>query len=490
MSEVDKFYNELLAAISNADGPAFVYRDKSENYPKFIELSEKIHSEFSHVRGMPIITILQKDVMAYATFLAIILSGNTFVPLSKNSPPSRNAAIIRNFDEAILIVDQDLEGELIQLQYCESLTIIDTRSLLRLHKRISFEPTNFDPDSNAMIYFTSGSTGEPKGVCITHNNFIPVIRNLMNILPWPVNGVFADLHETSFVISIPVLFSCWFTQSAIAPALTTEEVFLPVDNLLINKVNVLITVPSTISRIKKARPEGLMDLGLDIIINCGEPLHLDILEYCFSLSENVNVYNFYGSTEVSPWTFYYHCEKRDSERFNAFGCAPIGTLLPGNKMAIDERTSELLISGPQVTPGYLNDINTEQFLLTDYERWYRTGDRVTEFEGLYHCKGRLDSQIKLNGYRIEVMEVESQLRTLNNVNSAVCFVCNQTNKNPILAAVISSERKIGLLEVRNYLHDKFPNYMIPRRVFNVRDIPVNKNGKVDRLAIKAMFDGK
>ena len=490
MNDINQFYSDLRNSVSKAQTAAYTYQGKSVNYPEFIKLAECMHSKFSDCHKKPIITMLNKDIKSYAAILAIVLSGNTWVPLSTSSPPHRNAAIIKNFNNAILITDEELDEKSYEIRNNKNIRVVNINTLVNCDKKVPFTETNFDPDSNAMIYFTSGSTGEPKGVRITHRNYISVIKNIMKLVPWPVNGVYADYHDLSFVISIPILFSCWLTQSAISPALAPEEIFLPIDNLKENKVNVLITVPSTIARIKQVRPNGIEGINLDVIINCGEPLHLDILDYSLQLAQNGKVFNFYGSTEVAPWTFYHHCKKGDSERFKSIGYAPIGTLLPGIIMAIDKKTSELKITGPQITPGYLFADNSKQFIMENEERWYKTGDKVIEFEGLYICKGRLDSQIKLNGYRIELMDVEAHLRTIPNVNSAVCFVSNKNKNRPIFITVINAKKAVGLAEVRDHLKNKLPSYMIPRKVYNMQKIPLNKSGKIDRLAVKAMFEKK
>ena len=151
----------------------------------------------------------------------------------------------------------------------------------------------------------------------------------MNLLPWPQNGVFADLHELSFVISIPILFPCWLTGGTVAPAMSQEERFLPVDYLLDNEVDVLITVPSTVLRVKTIMSKGIKKLDLKLLINCGEPLHLDVLDYSLKLAKKGEVYNFYGSTEVAPWTFFHHCRQCDVESFDEMGYAPIGLYCQG-----------------------------------------------------------------------------------------------------------------------------------------------------------------
>lgn len=487
MKVVDKFYLGLLSKISKESGPAYIYKETRVNYPNFLKLAERIHNRFMGNRNTHIVTIVDKGLSSYAAILAIVLSGNTWVPLSPSSPTSRNIHAIKNLENVIIVTDRDLDEEFAKLVTVKKLLTIDLRSISDLDQNLSFNPIGFDPDSNAMIYFTSGSTGEPKGVQITHHNYISMLQNIMGIVPWPDRGIFADIHELSFVISIPILFPCWLTRSAIVPALSQDEVFLPVSNLLKNSVNVLITVPSTVSRIKAMKPNGVKELDLKVLINCGEPLHLDVLDYSIKLANGGEVFNFYGSTEVAPWTFYHHCDTTDPERFKSLGYAPIGKLVSGNKMHLDKETSELLVAGPQVTPGYLFEEEVSRFTILDGVRWFRTGDKVVQQNGLYFCKGRLDAQVKLSGYRVELMDIEAHLRTLPGVKGAVCLVSTVSGQGEIIVAVLHSYRKIKLTEVREHLKSKLPAYMFPRKVFMISEVPLNKSGKIDRLAVKDML---
>ena len=99
MNDINQFYSDLCNSVSKAQTAAYTYQGKSVNYPEFMKLAECIHSNFSDCQKTPIITMINKDIKSYAAILAIVLSGNTWVPLSTSSPPHRNAAIIKNFDQ-------------------------------------------------------------------------------------------------------------------------------------------------------------------------------------------------------------------------------------------------------------------------------------------------------------------------------------------------------------------------------------------------------
>lgn len=483
---IDDFYQRLNRTVSTSTRPAYVHGDVRVGYPQFAAMARRLNSALTAYRGRPVVTLGGKSVETYAAILAILLSGNIWVPCNPGAPVRRNQEILDSLKPAAIVADDSLPDALAAYAEAAGIDVLRQPTLASAGAETEFEPVGFDPDATAMIYFTSGSTGEPKGVQVTHRNYITVINNIMALLPWKTGDVFADYHELSFVISIPVLFPCWLNEGAIAPALDAAEAFLPIDNLIDNEVSVLITVPSTVARIRRMRPNGIDGFGLNILINCGEPLHLDILRYSLTLAGTGSVFNFYGSTEVAPWTFFHRCEADDGERFAELGYAPIGTVLPHNDIRLSEETGELLVAGPQVTPGYLHGRDAHKFEEIDGRRWYHTGDKVIRHGDVYVCKGRLDSQVKIGGYRVELMDTEAHLRSLDGVEGAICFTDGDDASRFIVAALHAS-REVTLAEVRRHLGERLPAYMIPRKVFTLRDVPTNKNGKLDRLAIRDAY---
>ena len=120
------------------------------------------------------------------------------------------------------------------------------------------------------------------------------------------------------------------------------------------------------------------------------------------------VYNFYGLTETGVENFHHRCRRSDVESYADVGYVPIGLPLPNNDIRIGEG-DELWLSGCQTTPGYLGGVGADKFTELDGKRWYLTGDKVVNFKELWFCKGRLDSQVKVSGHRIELMDVEAHL---------------------------------------------------------------------------------
>ena len=189
---------------------------------------------------------------------------------------------------------------------------------------------------------------------------------------------------------------------------------------------------------------------------------------------------------MAPWAFYHKCSVKDLSQFEAFGVVPIGKPIVGNSVIVRD-SGELWLSGPQLTPGYLEDESSDRFVKLNGSRWYKTGDKVVIHDGLYLCKGRLDSQVKIGGYRIELMDIEAHLRSMDGVDRAICFVEGGGVKKSIVAA-LHANREIDLVEVRDHLKNRLPAYMIPRKSFILNELPLNKSGKIDRIAIQEDYN--
>ena len=139
-----------------------------------------------------------------------------------------------------------------------------------------------------------------------------------------------------------------------------------------------------------------------------------------------------------------------------------------------------------MTPGYIGIADDDRFIQLEEKRWYRTGDRLVRDGSVYICKGRLDSQVKIAGNRVELLEVEAQIRKMDEVEMGLCFVSGDANEK-LIVAVLITRRKYDIADVRGYLKELLPTYMLPRIVHCLDDPPLNKSGKVDRAGIISKY---
>lgn len=478
-----KFYDAMIDKISTgATRPFYVSGKDTKTYEEFHNALSKGITKLQSYQHARVCLATDKSFETYSAIFSIILGGHTWIPVSPNQPTDRFIEILKTGQVDVLIIDRPISAKM--QNYCIEANI----NIISLDILFSeeFTKTSMVPDVRptdiAIIYFTSGSTGKPKGVPITHENYILNVENILEILPITENDVFGDYHDLSFVISIPVLFPCVFSGGALVPSKSSMDQLNPLPSIETNKVTVLITVPSTLSRIMKFAREKKLMQALRVLVSCGEPLHLDVMSYFKEKSHAEIIMNFYGSTEVAPWTFCHECKMDDVLDYANFGVAPIGKPIKGNAIKVSD-DGELWVSSRQLSPGYLDDVSPTTFITDNNQRWYKTGDRVVEYDGVFVCKGRLDNQIKIGGYRIDLMDIEANLRQFEDVQNVFCFTVGDV-KNPQIVATLFGGKAYSFVEIIELLSKQLPVYMLPKYVEYFEEMPVNKNGKLDRVKVK------
>lgn len=484
---VGQFYQELLHKISTSKSIAYRHFDEENYYNELYLNILKINSVLHNYHNEKIILYTDKSFSAYSAIYCVFLSQNIWVPLSTDMPEMRTLDILRAVEPKMFLYNIPLPSFIVDFLQENGIVLVDINTILTNDQKRDFDNFDFQKDNIAYIMFTSGSTGLPKGVPMTHQNYINFINNCLNILPFGENEVFSDYHDFAFDISIFYLFCCPLKEGAFAPVINETDKMIPLHFIQKNKVTVWSSVPSAISRIQSLKPNDAIQTDINIMFLCGEPLSLKVLEFCLKNMGICHIYNFYGLTETGVENFYHECSSDDFLKYVDFGFVPIGRPLPGNEIDVSTER-ELLISGPQITPGYLGGIGTERFEIIEGVRWFHTGDIVNKYEDVYICKGRMDSQVKVRGYRIELMDIEVQMRKFEGVDAAVCFTVEKRNNN-ILVGVVKPKPgfELNTNTLIDFLKKNLPHYMIPAMIYIKSHIPLNQNGKIDRRKIRETY---
>lgn len=480
---IKDFYKRIWNNISVSK--EIFYIDSEKNTKSYHDLSKNIKKMsyiFSDQQNQLTVIIAKKSFHHYCAIIGTVITGNTWIPLSLENPIERNLEIISNLKPKLILTDQVFSSKtnntlkILNIQILSFKDIFDDQN----HNDNFSLNSNFNKSDLPMIYFTSGSTGVPKGVKISHENLSTSVKRIFPLLNIS-REVWGDYHDLSFVISIPILFVCIYSNGTIFAASKKIDEFMPFESIIKNKVTCLITVPSTLDRISKNKNFKKLFSSLKTIVSCGEPLSIDIMKL-YIQDTRTNFFNFYGSTEVSPWIFFHKCEKEDILKYKDYGFAPIGKCINGNKIAVT-KDNLLLVRGSQVTPGYFGKSETDHLIKYMDNMWFSMGDVVQIHDGLYICKGRLDGQIKINGYRIHLMDIETQIKKNKQVIDCMCLT-ETINKQNIISTILISNKEILASELREFLKEKLPGYMIPRKVTCIKEKPLNKNGKLDRAKLK------
>lgn len=490
MSVADTFYAELAAKLASASGPAWIAGTERRDYPELFVCVRRLAARLKPWRDRIVVVLADKTFAAYAAVHGVLLSGNAWVPLSPQVPPARAAEILRLTGAALLLTDRPPSSELAAAaaEIGAEIHALDDFALTGDAPDLILP--RFDDHAFAYVMFTSGSTGVPKGVPMTHANYIPFVRNAMALLPLGADDVFSDFHDWAFDISIFYLFCAPMAGAALAPSVRPSDRVAPLRYIQEAGITVWSSVPSAIARIRQMHADEQPASGLKVMFLCGEPFSLRVLDYCLNNLRAAHVYNFYGLTETGVENFWHPCRPQDLTDFEPWGFVPIGQPLPGNAVMVGDN-KELLLAGDQVTPGYLGGVGAERFIDYDGQCWYRTGDVVEQHLGQWFCKGRLDSQVKLAGYRIELMDIEVNIKRVAGVEEAVCFVAERGGHAQLMAALLPRPGQDGLdvAAIKRDLAKLLPAYMVPVRLIEVDGMPVNSNGKIDRRQVQAQHGG-
>jgi D-alanine--poly(phosphoribitol) ligase subunit 1 len=429
----------------------------------------------------PIAVIGHKEPEMLIAFLAAVKSGRPYVPIDNSLPGHRIDSIMFTADSPITLTP---------------LRVAD----------IAADPAavhcqRVEDDDPFYVIFTSGSTGEPKGVVIT-------LANLTAFVDWMLGEQrFADNAETflnqapfSFDLSVMDLYLSLVTGGTLF-SVNKDDIANPkslYEKFRRSGITTWVSTPSfaQMCLIERSFQQAMLP-GLRRFLFCGETLAPETASQLLDRFPEAEVWNTYGPTEATVAT---SSIRVDREIIAKHSPLPVGYAMPGTQLLICDdagmpvangERGELVIAGPNVSPGYLRrpDLTERAFSMRDGQRAYRTGDWARERDGLFFCEGRMDGQIKLFGYRIELGDLEANLRVLPEIADAVVLPVEKGGKVDSLAAfVILRGGKLGSdfqmsAHLKTKLGELLPAYMLPRKFHFLDAFPMTANGKADRRAL-------
>ena len=465
---LELFYKQVE---KRAESIAIVDNKISYTYSQINQMSEIITKKLEKINLEQNIGIfLPRSANYICSILAVIKTDRVFVPIDVDWPIERIKYILLNAKIKTIICAEKIEA----LSEIEQVIVKDLK-ILQLEMYRKYVRNN----SRVYIMYTSGTTGEPKGVKISNDGIVNLVNSFHSSFPEVENYLFSS--SISFDASIVEIF---------VPLLTGKKIFIPTKSQIlhgkelykyisVNKVEFFESVPSLLKNVFDNRP---LIKTLKVLITEGEAIENSLKDKLLLLG--YNLYNAYGPTEMTVCVSLSRCKIGEH--------TSLGSPILNTYMEVDRKVEsnnneiegELIVWGDGLSEGYLNDIAlTEKYFCKDGEiRKYRTGDQVKILNGQIYFMGRNDSRIKINGCRIDLNEIESKAKIMFPLLEELKIMYTEIKKKKRIIMFYVGEAK----EEELYRQFKlvFPDNMIPNKYIKINEFPVSVSGKInERLLI-------
>ncbi|MBX3253275.1 MAG: amino acid adenylation domain-containing protein [Chitinophagaceae bacterium] len=480
---VDLFEEQVLRTPEKI---ALVYEDRQISYRELNEHSNRLAGylrEEYKIQSEDLVGIqLERSEWMVIAILGVLKSGGAYVPIDPEYPQER--------------IDYMLDDSKCRV-------VIDAVELKKFrseeNKYRSGNPVRVsDPENLAYVIYTSGSTGKPKGCMLEHSGIINRLNWMWKRFDFTTSDTILQKTPITFDVSVWELFLplCWGAKMILCKrdeSRSTESVF----SLIVrHKVTCLHFVPSMLASFVKYLfdwKRNIEDLkSLRCVIASGEALSVATVKEWYKIL-NIPLCNLYGPTEASIDVTYHVTSLQDT-------IVPIGRPIWNTEIYILSEdgllqpvgvSGEICIGGKGLARGYLNrpELTEEKFVPNPYrpgERMYRTGDIGRWMaDGNIEFLGRRDDQVKIRGYRIELGEIESVVQGYEGISSSVVVVRSNAEGDKELVCYVISSAELKEEELRLYLRDRLPQYMIPLYFVQLESLPLTANGKINRNRLPA-----
>lgn len=451
---------------------ALIYEHEKVSY-KMLRLYALRAANYMWQRGVRkndrVVVILPRGIGQVAALLGILAIGAAYVPIAIKQPSARREKIIENVKPAFVLQDETFLEETPWSGCIEN-----------------------NPKDTAYIIYTSGSSGEPKGVEMSHAAATNTIEEILRIWNIGVEDSVLSISAFDFDLSVFDIFGLLAAGGTVI--LINEDDFRDPEVweklIKIYGITIWNSAPALLDMFLIMRKNNHFDkLRLALVSGDWVPLYLPEKWYKVT-SINSQFVALGGATEGGIWSNYYCVSKIDK----SWNSIPYGQALPKQKYRIMDENfvdcgvnipGELQIGGGSLAKGYINDEElTMKKFITDVkgERWYRTGDRGMRWaDGTIEFLGRMDTQVKIRGHRIELGEIESVLKSFLGIKEAVVVAQGDKYHKELVAFYLGEY--IAENEIEGYLKLHLPEYSIPNSIIRLENFPLNANGKVDRKSL-------
>lgn len=470
----------LELGATQPDRIAVMENGTSVTYAEFSDLVRRYAAAFSAVGTAPNVLInLNAGIQAYAAMFGALMAGGYYSPMNVEYPLELRMTIMGLFKPNIVVIDAD-SPELDKFKSeCGHVLSPQTLADQRL---LEIRPAH----EIAYVIFTSGSTGTPKGVALPRsalNSFIPAAIQELGATQKDRWSQYANI---GFDFSVFDIYGALTSGGALCALSTPADRLMPALAVKRDEITIWSSVPSIVDLMRRTGSLTNTYLSsLRMMLFCGEALLREHLASIFTACPDVDVVNTYGPTEATVFCTTLWLTASNYESYTRHNVA-IGAPLPTTEIAIwDEQDGEgeLILMGAQLAKGYLGDKEKTQSSFRTInidgkeQRAYFTGDSVRRSDGQIYFLSRIDRQVKVFGYRIELGQIDSALRRLGYAAACTVFTDN------LLVSFIETADQVDDADIQEGLLEQLPKYMVPKKIFALPSMPLNANGKVDVKAL-------
>ncbi|MCM1508038.1 MAG: amino acid adenylation domain-containing protein [Ruminococcus flavefaciens] len=437
-------------------------------------------------KGQTTAIMLSRGAEQIIAIYGVILAGGCYVPVSYDQPEQRLNKIFVSLDIKFVVTDKEQIPE----------GVISVSPYKSTEDTIQYIAPRISADDSAYIIMTSGSTGEPKGVEISHQSAMNTINDINMRIVATENDSVLGVSATDFDLSVYDIFG----MSSVGGTLyiLSGQIVKDADkwtNIITdNNISIWNSVPILFDMLITSAEQRAVSLPLRTIMLSGDWIGIPLVERCRKIIPQCKIYAMGGATEASIWSNLLVVPDKVPAEWKSI---PYGNALKAQIYRVvdswgrdcpDWVAGELWIGGAGTAVGYFNseELTAKKFVYENGMKWYRTGDSGRFWsDGMIEFLGRTDFQVKIKGHRIELGEIESETEQCRGILKTSAVVYEKNGSRSIaLFYTADKETDISENEILSFLKERIPSYMLPKIIIRLESMPVTKNGKLDRKALK------